>query len=179
VVCSWDPFAMNGPIIRLNNIFFSNRFRWVKFATFGWAIANRRTYLKKYLLFFYARYISIITVGSAWQVHRRQPYPKRFFFSVSLSGFRHQNCSTAFCANGHKYPIWSSLAHSRVNWFKYNVSGTGSVPILRQFCPRMGTEPVHETYLNQLTRPIAQNTKLNHVAAKVLKLISCTNVFIF
>jgi hypothetical protein len=31
-----------------------------------------------------------------------------------------------------KGPIKSSRAHSRVNSFEYNVSGTSSVPILRQ-----------------------------------------------
>jgi hypothetical protein len=50
--------------------------------------------------------------------------------------------------------IQSSRAISRVNWFKYNVSGTGSVPIL---CLRMGTELVPETlYLNELTRLCAR-----------------------
>jgi hypothetical protein len=50
--------------------------------------------------------------------------------------------------------IWSSWAISCINWFKYTVSGTGSVPILRQM---MGMEPLPETlYLNQLMSLIAR-----------------------
>jgi hypothetical protein len=57
------------------------------------------------------------------------------------------------------YPIYSYRAHSRVNSFEYNVSGTSSVPILRQnqFCLRIGTELVPETsYSKELTRLCAR-----------------------
>lgn len=46
-VYSWHPGAVNGPVAKVNKIFFSNSCRFVTFEKFGFVIENRARHLKQ------------------------------------------------------------------------------------------------------------------------------------
>jgi hypothetical protein len=69
VVHEWSGSAMNGPVARLNKIFFSNRYRRGRNAKFGWLVENRTRYLMQHLLTFYAQHIPLfLSINLTWSI---------------------------------------------------------------------------------------------------------------